>query len=576
MPDLSIHVIRSPFFLAFASLSALTGLHAQTVPNLPDAGSLAREAGRSLQAPAAPRAPQAAPAKPMPSDAKAVRVSVRRIAIEGATLITEAELQAQVADVIDQSLTLAELEHTAQRIAEYYRQRGWYARVYLPQQDVSDGTIRIAVLEGRFGGASVQDTQDVQGAGHRADAARVQAMVTHRLPVGQPLSAADLERGLLIANDLPGIRTTGLLQAGAQQGETALALSVQDTPFVTGDAGLNNYGLRSTGRVQATGGMALNNMNGSGDQLALRLLAAQDIRSAVARYSLPLGTDGLRLAAHLSALDYQLGKPYKALDAKGKAFTGGATLTYPLIRSAARNLSVSAGYEHRRYDDDMLGQALRRPRINAATLGITGDSSAPNAVTWGGAQLTAGNVNLAGNTADQAQDAASASTAGRYAKLSWSLGRLQGIAPGWQVQLAASGQFASTNLASSERLSLGGPTQIRAYPINEGTGDSGVLVKLELQREIGSGWQAIAFYDAGRIRQHKAAWAGWNASSGQPNSYALQGAGLGLNWRTPNWQMTAAIAAPIGNNKGKGADGRNNDGSGASSVRAWLGLTRLF
>ena len=136
----------------------------------------------------------------MAQDAKATRVTVRQITIEGASLIAGEELDALVVPAIGQSLTLAELEHTAQQIAEHYRQQGWYARVYLPQQDVTDGKVRIQIREGRFGGASVQTN------GTRANAAAVQDLITHRLQAGTPLSSAALERGLLLANDLQRTR----------------------------------------------------------------------------------------------------------------------------------------------------------------------------------------------------------------------------------------------------------------------------------------------------------------------------------------------------------------------------------
>ena len=149
-------------------------------------------------------------------------VTVRSITIEGASLIALEELNALLAHHIDQSLTLAELEHAAQTIAEHYRHQGWYARVYLPQQDVTDGSIRIQIIEGRFSGSSVQPT------GTRANANAVQALITHRLQAAAPLSSADLERGLLLANDLPGIAATGTLQAGQAQGDTQLAINLQE------------------------------------------------------------------------------------------------------------------------------------------------------------------------------------------------------------------------------------------------------------------------------------------------------------------------------------------------------------
>ncbi|MBS7350586.1 MAG: ShlB/FhaC/HecB family hemolysin secretion/activation protein, partial [Comamonas sp.] len=308
-------------------------------------------------------------------------------AIEGATLLPAEALDTLIAPLIGQALTLAELEHTAQRIAEHYRQNGWFARVYLPQQDVTEGRIRIQVLEGRFGGSSVQQT------GSRANAAYVQSLITARLSSGAPLSSADLERGLLLANDLPGIAATGVLQAGANTSETALAIQVRDTAFITGDAGLNNYGIPSTGRLQASGGLAVNNWSGQGDQFSLRLLAAQDIRSAVARYSLPLGYNGLRLTAHASTLDYTLGGSYRALQAEGKAHTAGLRLHYPLVRQARHNLNLSASYEHRRYDDDILSQALRRHRIHSLSVGLNGDwrdDLGGGGITWGSLSLTSG------------------------------------------------------------------------------------------------------------------------------------------------------------------------------------------
>lgn len=127
-------------------------------------------------------------------------------------------MQAQVQDLIGQSLTLAEPEHGAQ----YYRERGWCARVYLPEQDVTDGGLRIQVLEGRY------DTSylTVQ-AGQRANAANVQRVITQRLVTGAPLPTPGLERGLLLANDLPGIEANGLLQAcEEEQGHSDLLLTV--------------------------------------------------------------------------------------------------------------------------------------------------------------------------------------------------------------------------------------------------------------------------------------------------------------------------------------------------------------
>lgn len=541
---------------------------------VPDAGSLQRETERGLQAPHPPPAPGAgAHAQPHKPDAQAERVLVLGIVIEGARLLPDTELSTLVDDAIGQRLALAELEHLAQRIAELYRERGWYARAYLPTQDVTDGVLRIRVVEG------IYKSHQISGNATRADGARIAATVTRRLRPGQPLSSADLERGLLLANDLPGVRVTGTLQPGSTEGETGLDIAVQDRPLVSADAGINNYGMPATGRTQVVGGLALNNPSGGGDQLALRALAARHIASATLRYQRPLGSDGLTLAAHGSALSYRLAGSYRTLQARGEAYNAGLTLTYPLLRQTERNLQLSAGWEHRRYDDDLLGSAAQRRRINAATLALSGnlhDGLAGGAINWAGVQLTHGRLAIGDVGGDAAQDAASARSAGGYTKLAWQLNRLQRLGGPWLLQASLSGQWADNNLASSERFTLGGPGQVRAYPVSEASGDAGLLARLELQYELGGGWQVSAFYDAGRIRQHRRPWTGWNAGTGQPNSYHLQGAGLGLSWRHQDWQLGASVAAPLGGNPGEDALGRNTDGSRASSARGWLNLYRLF
>lgn len=571
-PSLSALDHRIVAFLTGGLLAAASVANAQTPP---DAGSLQRETQRNLQAPRPTGPALTVPtAKPMNANAKATRVTVRRLVIEGATLLPVAELEAQVGDLIGQSLTFAELESLTQRIAAYYRERGWYVRVYLPQQDVTDGTVRIQVVEGRFEGSRLENR------GRRINGDFVQSIITHRLKTGEPLSAADLERGLLIANDLPGIRATGLLEAGEAHATTRLSIQVDDTPFVTGDLGINNQGVKSTGTLQAVGGFSLNNLSGIGDQFSLRGLAAENIHSLALRYGLPLGSDGWRLGAHLSALQYELGGRYKNLDAKGEAYTGGVSLTYPILRQSSHNLNFSTGYERRRYNDDTLGAPLRRHNVDAVNLGLSGDRRdllGGGGIIWGGLQLTLGQLDIRDIAGDKATDAAGPRTNGNYSKLGLQLNRLQALgANGWQLLAALSGQWSKDNLGSSERFSLGGPDRVRAYPVNEASGDQGLLFKLELQRELGQGWQAIAFYDTGRIRQHAHTWAGWQGGGNQPNSYSLSGAGLGLNWRADGWQLAASAAFPVDGNPGADANGRNGDGSKASAPRYWLSLNRAF
>lgn len=509
---------------------------------------------------------------------KTVRVTVRGFVVEGATLIPTQELSALLADQVGKSLTLAELERAAQRLAEHYRQRGWYVRVYLPVQDATEGLIRIQVVEGHYGGSRLD------GQPSRANAEFVQKMVISGQTPGAPLSAAELERGLLLANDLPGLKATGILEPGEQKGETRLLLKVEDTPLVTGDLGANNQGVKSTGTAQAVAGAALNNLSGIGDRLAFRGLTAEDIHSGLFQYSLPLGVNGWRLSAQASTLKYRLGGEFANLDAEGDAQTYGTTLTWQQLRSLEKNLAFTTRLEHRRYNDDALNAPLRRHRVNAAVLGMNGDfqdSLAGGGFTWGRVQLTAGNLEIRDVAGDLAVDQAGPGRDGDYHKLDLQLDRSQHLAPGWSIHAAFSAQLTDTNLGSSEKFVLGGPNGVRAYPINEASGDEGWLLNLELQRDLASllglGWQAKAFVDTGRIRLNKETWPGWEGGGDTPNRYSLSGVGLGLDWNRPgDWLFSSTMALPLGNNPGQTAAERNNDGTNPDAARFWLSLTKFF
>ena len=71
--------------------------------------------------------------------------------------------------------------------------------------------------------------------------------------------------------------------------------------------------------------------------------------------------------------------------------------------------------------------------------------------------------------------------------------------------LALSGQQASKNLASAEKMSLGGPNGVRAYPVGEANGDSGNLITGELRylvpgfKVLEGDVNVLAFYDWGRV-----------------------------------------------------------------------------
>lgn len=339
--------------------------------------------------------------------------------------------------------------------------------------------------------------------------------------------------------------------------------------------------MKSTGGVPAARRPGLNNLSGYGDRLSLRALTAQNLNSLTLQYATPLGSDGWRLGASASAMDYKLGDRFTSLRAEGRANTAGLNPGYAVIRQSDRNLNLSLAAEHRNYEDDALSAALRRQNINALTLGLSGDRNdglGGGGASWGSLQYTQGRLHIDDVAGDRAADAAGPRTAGNYGKLVFQLARLQSLgSSGWQLQAALNGQWADGNLGSSERFSLGGPSGVRPTRSMRAAASRATCSKLELQRDLGAGWRPRLFTTAAACASTRTPGGAGRAAATSPTATALPApvsASAGPVAATGAW--TASVAAALGSNPGATADGKNNDGKKAGDTRYWLSLSKFF
>ena len=84
-------------------------------------------------------------------DAAGAKFKVTRVILDGVTLLPQAEIEAQLAGLVGQDVSLCELRKAAAGISSLYRDKGYFlARAYVPAQEISGGVVRMAVLEGRY------------------------------------------------------------------------------------------------------------------------------------------------------------------------------------------------------------------------------------------------------------------------------------------------------------------------------------------------------------------------------------------------------------------------------------------
>ena len=481
-----------------------------------------------------PEAPAATP------ESMREKVSVRGYRIVGNTVFDEKTLLDVIAGRTGE-LSLVDLDAAAGELTRYYRKRGYLvARAYVPQQQIKDGIVTLAVLEGRYGQINTDGTS-------RVSDQRVRRTVGEAIcPTGNECQGAlidrdALERGLLVLNDTPGVHVAGRLSPGAEIGTSALDLNVTAQPLLSGAVTLDNGGDYYTGNLRTTANLWINSPAHIGDQLTLQGVGSEihgHLGYGALGYSVPLGYSGLSLGVRGWDLYYKLGDTYRFLNAHGIAYGGDATLSYPFIRSQSANLYGSLSYGQRHFHDyaDTAGLSDTRQIRGRVEAGLNGDlqDDVFGLPAYNSYSLTyaEGRVDL--DSTLWATDVLTAHTAGHYDKVNVTLSRLQSVFSRSALYLRVFAQSASKNLDAYEKFALGGPDAVRAYPASDSLTDKAFLYTVEWRQQLGQLFkgplEGVVFYDHANGHTNAKPW------QAGANVVTLQGVGGGLNWSI--WQGT--------------------------------------
>jgi len=511
---------------ACSSLCMSIPVHAQTAP---DAGRLLQENAPRLEAP-----------KPSTSiDIQSPRLSetleggavttLKGVRFNGNSRIDDARLLSVLGEVAGKEYDLAGLRGLANQISQFYRDSGYgFARAYVPPQDLDSGELLIEILEGRYG--NVRTSGD-------AAAGLVVAQALGGLKAGEVIENSALERSVLIADDLPGIRVAPILRPGQEVGTGDLDVVVTRDAAYSGMLGVDNHGNRYTGYERVRFELAAHNPLSLGDELRVNgLYSAEDMWLGGVNYSLPVGPDGVRLRLGYSQTAYYLAREFADLKARGSARTTSANLSWPLLRSQQANLGVALGFQHKALRDRRSeGNPYLGKSSELLTLNLNfdrRDQILGGGVTYGSMGWSFGQLDLG---AILRSEDTQARTNGRFERVNLDLARIQNVGAGFLIYGRLSGQWSNSNLDSSEKFGLGGANGVRAYPSGEAFGDRGWLAQAEIRYQYGA-YAPYIFYDAGLIDLNADPWV-----EGK-NRRRLSGGGFGLRYQREAWSLDAAMA----------------------------------
>lgn len=508
------NVARYEFF----SRSLLTSMFRVNIARAGTVSAAALAAGMAFSQPAlAQPSPNGfntgtkqASAKPAPG-----HLLISGVTFSGNHMIPSAQLSVALPK-FPAPVDLATLNEISNKVMNYYRSHDYpFAQAYFPPQRSNDGILVLKIVEGQFGKVSV-DNKSALSTSLAKRIVETNLCKQGQDCVGAPITNSGLQRASLLLSDQPGVSAAGTFQRGDSFGTSNFNVVASPTQRFHFRAGVDNFGTPTTGDWRGSIGGTANELLGRGDQLNLDLVGSgEQLWNGLASYSLLLLPSGLRGGISAGRNHYELGGAYKDLDVNGYADTISAFLTYPIVRALSRNLNAGLAYQHKSLHDNIgIADYRSRHKLDNAVVSLNGNL-ADNLLGGGYNEFSASFVYGSVHGLDAATWASDQDpqyglfTKGKYHKFTFSVDRQQALPGPFSLYGAVSGQVANKNLVSAEQFYVGGPAGVRAYPVGEGSADTGVLGTIELRYTVpikplpNTVLTLASFYDNGWVRRNQ-------------------------------------------------------------------------
>ncbi|XCA04566.1 ShlB/FhaC/HecB family hemolysin secretion/activation protein (plasmid) [Sphingobium sp. SJ10-10] len=505
-------------------------------------------------APPPAAAPRPAPSiEGAPAGASASFAVLTRLHYSGTTL-PSARLDAVTASYIGQPLSGETLQAIANAISAVYAKSdiAFYS-VSIPPQVPIGGVLTIRLVEGQ-----VRDYR-LAGMSPSMPAGLIAAHM-RRLMRDAPLRKSRLERTLSLLRDIPGQTVDARLRQSGASGDLLIDLIVKRKQVQVGLT-IDNSGVSNVvDGVQAQMSVTVNGMAREGDSTRMSgylPFYPDRYQYYSLSHSTPIGSNGLTLSAQAAHVQTRS----RNSRTKGEATLAGLTLSYPILRSAKSNLSVTASVDGIDSDNYFLDIRFGDYRSRALRLGAS----------WSHADATSGYALSAvvsqGLNALGARPFAGFSETG-FTKINVQAIAVKGISRKLSLRTSIKGQYSKDDLPVTERFPLGGRGAGMAFRTGTLTAEQAVAGSAELTWSLPARsplLKASALFIAvdGALARSTARPVYRLAAQDYSLASAGGGVRLGLG---PKWRVSAEVAVPV----------KRPDPAYSRKARFFFGVGRAF
>ena len=406
---------------------------------------------------------------------------IDRIDADGVTVLEPVDLATATGPFIGQCLGLKDLDRVIDAVNGLYIDHGYVtARAYLPQQDLSTGTLHLTVVEGTTEGFAFQGR----------DARDELAMALPRL-VGERLNLRDVEQGLEQMNRLSGWNAKIQIAPGTDTGTSTVIIEQPETPVLHGELGIDNFGSVTTGRTEAHTTLGWDDALGLLDswtaEYQRNIVAPGPSHFSTAAsldFSIPYGYWTVVAGFHYSDYHYNIVGLTQSFAVSGMTERFTASLNRVLSRSQTGKTSLELGYELKREKSFLQSVEIKTQSqdLAAADLRLSHTEALFGGAwysTWG---LKRGFGGF-GTSLDGQGPVVSTGPHAQYVKFSYDLNGYQpidlfGQAANWNPTLHL--ETSHPTLFGSERLDIGSLYTVRGFRDLSVIGERGGYLRNDL------------------------------------------------------------------------------------------------
>lgn len=491
-------------------------------------------------------------ATPAAAQTETQKFAVQRYEVKGNTLLASALIDETLRPYTGQSREYGDLQRALEALELLYRKAGYSAvQVYVPEQELTGGTIRLEVTEARLSAITIV------GAEH-FDEQNIRNSVP-ALRAGVSPNATDISANVQLANENPAKQIEVVLRAGEAEGEVNSDVRVTDAPpskwFVTAD----NTGNEQTGNWRTGIGFQHANLFNRDHVVTLNYSTSPeksgDVAIMSASYRLPLYTQGHSIDVIVAKSDVNAGTTATVagpLSFSGKGDIAAVRYNWLLPRRGVYTHRVIFGADYKAFRNSCTLGSFGAAGCGSAGVDITDRPvSASYAGQWTEPRSStdfsvgyARNIPGIGNGRGSDFAAARPSPIGqggadsRFSIVRATASHIRALEGDVQIRFAAVGQYTRDALIAPEQLGIAGSTSVRGFLEREVARDVGYFINVEVYTPdwaaasgLPGNLRGVGFYDRGTARN--------NALPGETaQQETIASIGAGLRW---NLQRNATV-----------------------------------